>query len=38
MENPVTTIERVCEDEALTKCGEAKRHEILRQIEIESKP
>jgi hypothetical protein len=34
MENPVTTIERVCDDEALTKCGDAKRHEILRKIEI----
>jgi len=37
MENPVTTIERVCEDEALTKCGDAKRHEILRRIEIATK-
>ena len=34
MENPVTTIERVCEDEALTTCGTAKRHEILRKIEL----
>jgi hypothetical protein len=34
MENPVTTIERVCEDEALTTCGPAKRHEILRKIEL----
>ena len=34
MENPVITVERVCEDEALTKCGDAKRHEILRKIEI----
>lgn len=34
MENPVITIERTCEDEALTKCGNAKRHEILRKIEI----
>jgi len=30
----VKTIQRVCEDEALTKCGEAKPHEILRKIEI----
>jgi len=37
MENPVTTIERVCEDEALTKCGDGKRHEILRKIEIAQK-
>jgi len=34
MENPVTTIERVCEDEALTNCGPPKRHEILRKIEL----
>jgi len=34
MENPVSTIERVCEDEALTTCGPAKRHEILRKIEL----
>ena len=34
MDNPVSTIERVCEDEALTTCGPAKRHEILRRIEL----
>lgn len=34
MENPVSTMERVCEDEALTTCGPAKRHEILRKIEL----
>ena len=34
MDNPVKTIQRVCEDEALTKCGEAKPHLILRKIEI----
>jgi hypothetical protein len=34
MENPVTTIERVCEDAALTKCEAPKRHEILRKIEL----
>jgi hypothetical protein len=34
MENPVTTIERVCDDEALTTCGAAKKHEILRKIEL----
>src|SRR5215467_8742951 len=28
MENPVTTMERVCEDEALTTCGSAKRHDF----------
>jgi hypothetical protein len=37
MENPLITIERVCEDEALTKCGEAQRHEISRKIEISAK-
>jgi len=35
MDNPVKTIQRVCEDEALTKCGEAKPHLILRKIGIE---
>ncbi len=34
MDNPVKTIERICEDQALTKCGEAKAHEIHRMIEI----
>jgi len=34
MDNPVKAIERVCEDEALTKCGDAKPHDILRKIEI----
>ena len=34
MDNPVKTIERTCEDAALTKCGEAKPHEILRKIDI----
>ena len=34
MENPVKTVERICEDQALTKCGEAKAHEIHREIEI----
>jgi hypothetical protein len=34
MENPVTTIERECGDEALTNCGTPKRHEILRKIEL----
>jgi hypothetical protein len=34
MENPVATIERVCEDEALTACGAGKRHDILRKIEL----
>ena len=38
MQNPVITYERLCEDEALTKCSAAKRHEILRQIEIAIKP
>jgi hypothetical protein len=34
MDNPVKTIERTCEDQALTKCGEAKPHDILREIQI----
>jgi hypothetical protein len=34
MDNPVKTIERSCADEALTKCGEAKPHVILRKIDI----
>jgi hypothetical protein len=32
--NPVTVSERVCTDEALTKCGDAIRSEIMRKIEI----
>lgn len=38
MENPVTTIERICEDEALTKCGDVKRHEIMRRIDLALEP
>jgi hypothetical protein len=34
MENPVITVERLCEDESLTKCTDPRRHEILRKIEI----
>jgi hypothetical protein len=34
LDNPVKTIERTCDDEALTKCGDAKPHAILRKIEI----
>jgi hypothetical protein len=34
MDNPVKTIERTCEDEALTKCGDPKPHLILRKIDI----
>ena len=37
LDNPVITIERTCEDEALTKCGEPKRHEIFRKIEVAAK-
>ena len=36
LNNPVITIERRCEDEALAKCGEARRQEILRKIEFEA--
>ncbi len=38
MDNPVNTVERICEDESLAKCSEPKRHEILRRIEITQKP
>ncbi len=38
MQNPVTTIERLCTDSALTQCGDAKPHNILRTIEIELEP
>jgi hypothetical protein len=34
MENPVTTIERTCQDAALSKCSDPKPHLILRKIEI----
>jgi len=34
MDNPVKTIMRMCEDQALTQCGPAQPHEILRKIEI----
>lgn len=34
MDNRVKTIERTCQDAALTKCGEAKPHEITRSIEV----
>jgi len=34
IDNPVDTIERECEDAALTKCGDARPHPIRRQIEI----
>jgi hypothetical protein len=34
MDNLVKTVERICEDDALTKCSEAKPHEISRKIDI----
>lgn len=34
MDNPVKTIERSCEDQALTRCSEAKPHLIQRRIDI----
>ena len=34
MDNPVKTIGRTCDDEALTKCGDPKPHLIVRKIEI----
>jgi hypothetical protein len=38
MDNPVETIERECEDAALTKCGDPKPHPIRRQVEISLAP
>jgi hypothetical protein len=34
MDNPVETIMRMCDDEALTQCTPPQPHEILRKIEI----
>jgi hypothetical protein len=34
MDNPVKTIERSCQDQALTQCSDPKSHVILRKIEI----
>jgi hypothetical protein len=34
MDNPVETIERECEDAALTRCSDLRPHPIRRQIEI----
>jgi len=34
LDNPVKTIARTCDDEALTKCGDPKPHAILRKVEI----
>jgi hypothetical protein len=36
--NPVETIERECDDAALTTCGDPKPHAIRRQIHINLKP
>jgi hypothetical protein len=36
--NPLQTIERECEDAALTKCGDPKPHPISRQIELSLQP
>jgi hypothetical protein len=38
LHNPVDVRERECEDEGLTRCGEAVRYQILREIEIASVP
>jgi len=38
MTNPVHTIVRTCSDEALTQCGEAGTHDILRQVTIDQIP
>lgn len=34
IDNPVMTVERECDDAALTKCGDPKRHPIHRHVEI----
>ena len=34
MDNLVKTVERICEDDALTKCTDPKPHEISRKIDI----
>ncbi|HKH99031.1 MAG TPA: hypothetical protein VJ999_07985 [Candidatus Sulfotelmatobacter sp.] len=36
LDNPVETVERECEDAALTRCGDPRPHPIRRQIEISS--
>jgi hypothetical protein len=38
IDNPLQTIERDCEDAALTKCGDPKPHPIRRQIELTLQP
>ncbi len=38
MNNPVATVERVCEDAALSHCSDPKPRHILRQIEIQQVP
>jgi hypothetical protein len=38
MDNPVKTIARICDDQALTQCGPAQPHEIERKIEIALEP
>lgn len=35
MQNPVDTMERLCADAQLTRCGEAKPHHLVRTIEID---
>jgi hypothetical protein len=35
IDNLVKTVERICDDDALTKCTAAQPHEISRKIEIE---
>lgn len=38
MINPVRTVVRACTDEALTRCGEAKPHDILRKVSLDQIP
>lgn len=38
MDNGVNTIERICDDQALTRCGEPVRHSIVRTIDLTLEP
>ena len=37
MDNPLETVERVCDDVALTRCGDPQSHAIFRRIEISAR-
>jgi len=38
MDNPVDVMERVCDDAALTVCGNPERYSIRRQIALKADP